>query len=136
MEGSNLTSMFSHHGTTNIISKDWADHSSNTNIQDDSFLFFIQAMSYWLAPFQAVGGWISNLLNCLKPCLQYKAVEVTIGVISVILGLTDVATDWINWNNWKENPKLSDKKFYTSLLEHVTKYGTALFVCEVIFLIY
>ena len=91
-------------------------------------------MSSCLEIFGAVGQWVINLLNCLEPCLKYREVELIISVVSVILGLVDVITDWINWNSWRKNPGLLEQDYYTKLLKYITIFGTVLFVCDVILL--
>ena len=92
-------------------------------------------MSSCLETFGAVGQWVVNLLNCVEPCLNYRVAELIISIVSVILGLVDVITDWINWNSWKENPELLEQDYYTKLLKYITIFGTMLFVCEIIILL-
>ena len=91
-------------------------------------------MSSCLETFGVIGQWVVNLLNCLEPCLKYRVVELIISVVSVIFGLVDVITDWINWNSWKKNLELLEQDYYTKLLKYITIFGTVLFVCEIILL--
>ena len=91
-------------------------------------------MSSCLKTFGVVGAWMNNVLNFVEPCLRFKVAELGFSFLSMIIGLVDIITDWINLNIWKKNPELLQYEYYTRLLYYITVSGTMLLCLQAILL--